>query len=75
MRRNYGGALKKGTLTEAALEQRLALVAPTLDHAQLKDCDLVIEAVFESMDVKHVVFEKLDQTISRARFWLPTPRP
>ena len=63
MRRNYGGALKKGTLTEAALDQRLALVTPTLDYAQLKDVDLVIEAVFESMDVKKEVFEKLDQVV------------
>jgi len=61
MRRNYGGALKKGTLTEAALDQRMGLVTPTLDYAQLKDVDLVIEAVFESMDVKKEVFEKLDQ--------------
>jgi 3-hydroxyacyl-CoA dehydrogenase len=65
MRRNYGGALKKGTLTEAALEQRLALVRPTLDYSQLKDCDLIIEAVFESMDVKKNVFEKLDQTMKQ----------
>ncbi|HEY2146082.1 MAG TPA: 3-hydroxyacyl-CoA dehydrogenase NAD-binding domain-containing protein [Steroidobacteraceae bacterium] len=63
MRRNYGGALKKGTLTEAALEQRMKLVAATLDYAQLKDVDLVIEAVFESMEVKKTVFEKLDQVI------------
>jgi 3-hydroxyacyl-CoA dehydrogenase len=63
MRRNYGGALKKGTLTEAALDQRLALVTPALDYAQLKDVDLVIEAVFESMDVKKEVFEKLDQVV------------
>jgi 3-hydroxyacyl-CoA dehydrogenase len=63
MRRNYGGALKKGTLTEAALDQRMALVTPTLDFAQLKDVDLVIEAVFESMDVKKEVFEKLDQVV------------
>ena len=61
MRRNYGGALKKGTLTEAALDQRMGLVTPTLDYAKLKDVDLVIEAVFESMDVKKEVFEKLDQ--------------
>ncbi len=40
--------------------QRMALVAPTLDYAQLKDVDLVIEAVFESMEVKKQVFEKLD---------------
>src|ERR1700690_1240434 len=63
MRRNYGGALKKGTLTEAALDQRMALVTPTLDFALLKDVDLVIEAVFESMDVKKEVFEKLDQVV------------
>jgi 3-hydroxyacyl-CoA dehydrogenase len=63
MRRNYGGALKKGTLTEATLDQRMALVTPTLDYAQLQDVDLVIEAVFESMDVKKEVFEKLDQVV------------
>jgi 3-hydroxyacyl-CoA dehydrogenase len=63
MRRNYGGALKKGTLTEAALDQRMALVTPTLDYGQLKDVDLVIEAVFESMEVKKEVFEKLDQVV------------
>ncbi|MDB6098414.1 MAG: 3-hydroxyacyl-CoA dehydrogenase [Gammaproteobacteria bacterium] len=63
VRRNYGGALKKGTLTEAALEQRIALITPTLDYAQLKDVDLAIEAVFESMDVKRQVFEKLDQVV------------
>src|SRR6202790_1496419 len=65
MRRNYGGALKKGTLTEAALDQRMALVTPTLDYARLKDCDLVIEAVFESMEVKKQVFEKLDQVLQQ----------
>ena len=63
MRKNYGGALKKGTLTETALEQRLGLVTPTLDYAALSDADLVIEAVFESMDVKKGVFEKLDQVM------------
>ncbi|MGO9934416.1 MAG: 3-hydroxyacyl-CoA dehydrogenase NAD-binding domain-containing protein [Steroidobacteraceae bacterium] len=65
MRRNYQGALKKGTLSEAALEQRMALVAPTLDYARLQDVDLVIEAVFESMEVKKQVFEKLDQVVKQ----------
>jgi 3-hydroxyacyl-CoA dehydrogenase len=65
MRRNYGGALKKGTLTEAALAQRMALVTATLDYGLLKDCDLVIEAVFESMQVKQQVFEKLDQVVQQ----------
>jgi 3-hydroxyacyl-CoA dehydrogenase len=65
MRRNYGGALKKGTLTEDALNKRLGLVTPTLDYALLKDVDLVIEAVFESMEVKKTVFEKLDQVVQQ----------
>jgi 3-hydroxyacyl-CoA dehydrogenase len=60
MRRNYGSALKKGSLTEATLDQRLALVTPTLDFTALQEADLIIEAVFESMDVKKAVFEKLD---------------
>jgi 3-hydroxyacyl-CoA dehydrogenase len=63
MRRNYGGALKKGTLTEAALKQRMELVAPTLEYGALQDVDLVIEAVFEDIGVKKLVFEKLDQVV------------
>src|ERR1700722_4398800 len=45
IRRNYQGALRKGTLNEAGLAQRLALITPTLDYALLSDVDLVIEAV------------------------------
>jgi 3-hydroxyacyl-CoA dehydrogenase len=63
IRRNYQGALRKGTLTEASLAQRLALITPTLDYASLADVDLVIEAVFESMDVKRQVFETLDKVV------------
>ena len=60
IRRNYQGALRKGTLDEAGLAKRLALITPTLDYALLSDVDLVIEAVFESMEVKRQVFETLD---------------
>ena len=63
IRRNYQGALRKGTLNEASLAQRLALIAPTLDYAPLREVDLVIEAVFESMDVKRQVFETLDGVV------------
>jgi 3-hydroxyacyl-CoA dehydrogenase len=65
IRKNYGGALKKGTLTQAALDERLKLIAPTLDYADLKEVDLVIEAVFENMEVKRQVFEKLDATVKQ----------
>jgi 3-hydroxyacyl-CoA dehydrogenase len=63
IRRNYQGALRKGTLNEASLAQRLALITPTLDYALLADADLVIEAVFESMEVKRQVFETLDKVV------------
>ena len=65
IRRNYQGALRKGTLTEASLAQRLALITPTLDYASLRDVDLVIEAVFENMDVKRQVFETLDGVVQQ----------
>ena len=65
IRRNYQGALRKGTLNEAGLAKRLALITPTLDYAALRDVDLSIEAVFENMDVKRQVFEKLDAVVQR----------
>lgn len=63
IRRNYQGALRKGTLTEASLEQRLALITPTLSYEPLQDADLVVEAVFENIEVKKKVFEKLDEVV------------
>ena len=63
IRRNYQGALRKGTLNEATLAQRLALITPTLDYALMRDVDLSIEAVFENMDVKRKVFETLDGVV------------
>ena len=60
IRRNYENSMKKGKLTPAQVEQRMALVTPTLDYAGFADADLVIEAVFENMAVKQQVFEALD---------------
>ena len=61
IRRNYENSAKKGRLTEEQVEQRMALLSPSLDHAALADADLVIEAVYEDYDVKQAVFEKIDQ--------------
>jgi len=60
VRRNYQGALRKGTLTEAALEKRLALITATLEYEPLREVDLAIEAVFEDLEAKRQVFLKLD---------------
>jgi 3-hydroxyacyl-CoA dehydrogenase len=63
IRRNYQGALRRGSLNAASLEKRLALITPTLDYAPLRDADLIIEAVFESIEVKKQVFERLDAVV------------
>src|SRR5687767_8974828 len=61
IRKNYDNSAKKGRLTEAQVSERLALITPTLGYDALKDADLVIEAVFESMEVKQQVFKALDE--------------
>jgi 3-hydroxyacyl-CoA dehydrogenase len=61
IRKNYENSMKKGKLTQAQVEERMSLVTPTLDYTSFRDVDLVIEAVFESMDVKETVFRTLDE--------------
>ncbi len=61
IRKNYDNTAKKGRITEAQVQERMALIQPTLGYDALKDADLVIEAVFESMDVKQQVFKALDE--------------
>ena len=65
IRRNYAGALRKGSITEERLEQRLGLITPTLQYEHLRDVDLVVEAVFESMEIKRKVFERLDEIVKQ----------
>jgi 3-hydroxyacyl-CoA dehydrogenase len=59
MRKIYGGNVAKGTMTQEALDAKLATVKTTTDYADLKDVDLVIEAVFEDMATKKDVFATL----------------
>jgi 3-hydroxyacyl-CoA dehydrogenase len=60
MRGNYEASAAKGRITTDQVEQAMALLTPTLSLDDLADCDLIIEAVFENMDVKKEVFGKLD---------------
>ncbi|WCM95099.1 3-hydroxyacyl-CoA dehydrogenase NAD-binding domain-containing protein [Acidovorax sp. NCPPB 2350] len=61
IRKNYEAQVAKGKLKQDKYEQRMALLTPTLSYDDLKDADLVIEAVFEEMGVKEAVFKKLDE--------------
>ena len=60
IRKNYEAQVKKGKLKQDKYEQRMALLSTTLSYADLGGADLIIEAVFEDMDVKKAVFEQLD---------------
>ncbi|MEJ6023226.1 3-hydroxyacyl-CoA dehydrogenase NAD-binding domain-containing protein [Ramlibacter sp. PS4R-6] len=60
IRKNYEAQVKKGKLKQDKYEQRMGLLKTTLAYDDLKDADLIIEAVFEEMGVKQKVFEQLD---------------
>src|SRR5208282_3016702 len=60
MRRNYESTARKGRVTMDEVEERMGRLTPTLDFGALAGADLVIEAVYESMDLKKSVFERLD---------------
>ncbi len=61
MRKNYEATAAKGRMSAEQVEAAMGLLTPTLDMEQLADCDLIIEAVFENMDVKKEIFAKLDR--------------
>ena len=65
VRRNYENSAKRGRFTAAQVGQRMALLTGSLDMEALADCDLVIEAVFESMAIKKEIFAKLDRIVKR----------
>jgi 3-hydroxyacyl-CoA dehydrogenase len=61
VKKNYENTLKKGRLTQDEFDKRIKQITGTLSYDDIKTADLVIEAVFEDMQVKKQVFEKLDQ--------------
>ena len=61
MRKNYEASAAKGRFTGEQVEQMMGILNPTLDFDALADCDLIIEAVYENMDVKKEIFGRLDK--------------
>ncbi|HET9811413.1 MAG TPA: 3-hydroxyacyl-CoA dehydrogenase NAD-binding domain-containing protein [Sphingomicrobium sp.] len=61
IRKNYEASAAKGRFTGEQVKKAMGLLGPTLDFEALADCDLVIEAVYENMDVKKKVFGRLDK--------------
>ena len=63
IRKNYEAQLKKGKLKQGKYDERMALLSTTLAYGDIKDADLVIEAVFEDIAVKEQVFKTLDEVM------------
>jgi len=63
IRKNYEAQVKKGKLALDKMNARMALLTTTLNYADLKDADMVIEAVFEEIGVKEKVFSTLDEVM------------
>ena len=62
IRSNYENTAKKGRMSLADVEKRMALIEPTLAYSDIADVDIVIEAVFENMAIKKEIFKTLDAT-------------
>jgi 3-hydroxyacyl-CoA dehydrogenase len=63
IRKNYEGQVKKGKLKQDKYDQRMSLLKTTLSYDDIREADVVIEAVFEEMGVKEAVFKKLDEVM------------
>ena len=60
VRKNYERSAANGSIPASAVDERMALITGSTDKQDFADCDLVIEAVFENMELKKSIFAELD---------------
>jgi 3-hydroxyacyl-CoA dehydrogenase len=65
IRSNYAATVSKGRLSQSDMDKRMGLIRGTVNLAQAADADIVIEAVFERIDVKKDMFRKLDGIVKQ----------
>jgi len=63
IRGNYATSVKRGSLAEDEMKRRLARIHPVGGYDEISDCDVIVEAVFEEMDVKKPIFAQLDEVM------------
>jgi 3-hydroxyacyl-CoA dehydrogenase len=63
IRKNYAGSVTRGRLPQEEMDRRFARISATLAYEDIRDSDIVIEAVFEDMQAKKEVFARLDSTM------------
>ena len=57
---NYASSVSRGRLSQADMDQRLSFISGSVSLADVRDADLIIEAVFEDMGLKQDIFRQLD---------------
>ena len=60
IKKNYAATVSKGRLSQTNMDKRMGLLNATLDWDVIKDADIIIEAVFEEMNIKKEIFSKID---------------
>jgi len=66
IRQIYEGRVQKGKMTAEEVGTKIALIRPTTSYAEFKEVDLVIEAVFEEIEIKKTVFQELDRACPKS---------
>ena len=61
IRKNYENSVKKGRFSQEVMDQRMALIHPQLTYDGFDQADLIIEAAFESMELKKRIFAEIDK--------------
>ena len=65
IRRNYDIQVQRGRMSADDVDKRMRLITGTTSYDDLKDADVVVEAVYENLDVKREVFKQFDQVAKR----------
>jgi 3-hydroxyacyl-CoA dehydrogenase len=65
VRRNYERSVQRGRTPQAVMDQRMTMIHTQVDYAGFDEVDLIIEAAFESMDVKRQLFSEIDKIAKR----------
>ncbi len=61
--KNYDFMVNRGRLTSEQKESIFGSISTGLDYKDLSDCDIVIEAVYENLELKHEIFKSLDEIV------------
>lgn len=70
IRDTYAVRVKRGSLTQSEMDARMARIRTAERYEEIADCDAVVEAVFERIDLKREVFSKLDAVMKRGALLL-----